>query len=47
MVLPPMRYNDNFGAMWVRATDTTITFQFYAITNDGELIDAYTLSASS
>jgi len=35
------RYNDDNGAMWVQATDTAVTFQFFSIANGGELIDSY------
>ncbi len=36
-----VRYNDDFGAMWVQATETAVTFQFFSLTNGGELIDSY------
>jgi hypothetical protein len=40
-----VRYCDDYGAMWVEATETSLTFQFYSITNGGALIDSYTLSS--
>lgn len=42
-VLPAshVRFNDDYGAMRVEATETTITFEF--VTRDGQLIDRYTL----
>ncbi len=39
-----LRYAKDYGAMWVEATETTLTFQFYSIANGGALIDSYTLS---
>jgi tartrate-resistant acid phosphatase type 5 len=37
-----VRYNADFGAMLVKATDTTILFEFY--NRSGALIDSFTLS---
>ena len=42
-----IRYNDSVGAMLVEATETAVTFQFYAIANDGELIDSFVLSTDN
>ncbi len=36
-----VRYNGDNGAMWVQATETAVTFQFFSLTNGGELIDSY------
>ncbi len=38
-----VRYNDDYGAMLVRATDAYVNFQF--ITRTGIIIDSYTLGA--
>lgn len=38
------RYNDDYGAMRVTADLTQITFDFYAVTDGGTLIDSYTLT---
>ena len=40
-----VRYSDNYGAMLVTATATTITYQFVAI--DGQVIDTFTQSGCS
>ncbi len=40
-----MRYNDDFGTMYVVANNAGITFQFYSITNGGTLIDQYTIGS--
>jgi tartrate-resistant acid phosphatase type 5 len=37
------RYNADYGAMLVTATDSRITFEFYSISNGGTLIDSYSL----
>ncbi|MGB0386736.1 MAG: metallophosphoesterase family protein [Ardenticatenaceae bacterium] len=39
-----VRYCDDYGAMWVEASDTSLTFQFYSITNGGALIDSYRMT---
>lgn len=39
-----IRYNADYGAMLVEATETWITFYF--VTRTGELIDSYTITAS-
>lgn len=39
-----VRYNDDYGAMRVQATETTLQFEF--INRSGELIDAYALSTN-
>jgi hypothetical protein len=36
------RYNQDYGAMWVKATWDLMTFQF--ITRDGVVVDTWTLS---
>ena len=38
-----VRFNEDYGAMRVEASETTITFEF--VTRDGELIDRFTLSS--
>ncbi len=40
-----VRFSDDYGAMLVEATSEQITFQFY--TRAGELVDTYTITASS
>jgi hypothetical protein len=39
-----VRYNGNFGALIVEATDASMTFGFWSIANGGTLIDSYTLN---
>lgn len=39
-----VRYKDDNGAMWVQATETAVTFQFFSIANGGELIDSYEIT---
>ena len=39
------RYNRNFGAMLVEATEQFITFEFYSVFEGGTLIDSYTIEA--
>ena len=38
-----MRFNENYGAMRINATSTSLTFQFYAITDGGQLVDSFTV----
>jgi Ca2+-binding RTX toxin-like protein len=38
-----VRYNADFGALLVQASDSTITFEFWSTTNGGKLIDSYTI----
>lgn len=38
------RYNTNYGAMLVEATETGLTFEFYSIFDGGTLVDRYSLS---
>ncbi|MBI5667845.1 MAG: metallophosphoesterase [Chloroflexi bacterium] len=38
------RYNRNYGAMRVDATETSLTFAFYSINDGGTLIDHFVLS---
>jgi hypothetical protein len=40
-----VRYNQDFGAMLVEATEDYITFEFYSIFEGGTLIDSYTIQA--
>jgi hypothetical protein len=42
-----VRYNEDFGAMLVEATEEYITFEFYSIFEGGTLIDSYTITSSS
>lgn len=37
------QFNDNYGALLVQASDTSITFEFVSIDNGGTVIDTYTL----
>ena len=37
------QFDQNYGTMLVRATDTTITFEFYSIDGGGTLIDTFTI----
>ena len=39
------RYNSNYGAQKITASDTTLTFEFFSIENGGQLIDSVTLAA--
>jgi hypothetical protein len=39
------RYNDDYGALLVTASAGSITFEFYAITDGGTLVDTYTISS--
>jgi hypothetical protein len=39
------RYNANYGAMLVTASDDEITFEFWSIAGGGTLIDSYTIEA--
>ncbi len=39
------RYSADYGAQKVVASDTSITFEFYSITNNGTLVDSYTVAA--
>jgi len=39
------RYNRNFGAMLVEATEDYMTFEFYSVYEGGTLIDSYTIEA--
>jgi hypothetical protein len=39
-----IRYNRNYGAMKVSASDTSLTFEFYSVDDGGTLIDSYTIS---
>jgi hypothetical protein len=36
-----VRFNADYGAQWIEATDRTLTFKFYD--RAGALIDSYTL----
>ncbi len=38
-----VRYNANYGAMLVTASDESITFEFYSIGDGGTLVDSYTI----
>jgi hypothetical protein len=38
-----VRYNGDYGAMLIQASDATITFQFWSIADGGTLIDSYTI----
>jgi hypothetical protein len=38
------RYNHNYGAMRIKAMDTSLTFEFYSIADNGTLVDSYTIS---
>ena len=38
-----VRYNDAHGAIWAQASDTALTFQFWAVTGGGTLVDAVTV----
>lgn len=38
-----VRYAHDYGAMWVEATSTSLTLQFYSIANGGALVDSYIL----
>jgi hypothetical protein len=40
-----VRYNENYGAMLVAASEDYFNAEFYSITCDGELIDSYTIEA--
>jgi hypothetical protein len=40
-----VRYNDDFGALFVEATQDRMTFQF--VTRAGEVVDTFTLTGSS
>lgn len=39
-----VRYNNNYGAMLIKATASNLVIEFYAITGGGQLIDRYTLT---
>lgn len=39
-----VRYNGNFGAMLITASETGILFEFYSIDSGGSLIDSYTIT---
>ncbi len=41
-----VRYNGNYGAMLVEATETYVTFEFYAISGGGTLVDRHTILAN-
>jgi Ca2+-binding RTX toxin-like protein len=48
LVDPPIagsaaRYNSNFGALLIQASDATMTFDFYSVTGGKTLIDSYTI----
>ena len=38
-----VRYDANYGALQVNATDTSINFQFWSVAGGGSLIDSYTV----
>jgi hypothetical protein len=38
-----MRFHEDFGAVLVEASETSITFEAWAIADDGQLIDSFTL----
>jgi hypothetical protein len=38
-----VRYNEDYGAMLVTATAASVTFEFYAVTDGGTLIDTHTI----
>ena len=38
-----IRYNSDYGAMLIQASDATITFEFWSVANGGTLIDSYTI----
>jgi myo-inositol-hexaphosphate 3-phosphohydrolase len=41
------QYNSDYGSMLISASENSITFQFYSITNGGTLIDSFTMSKAS
>jgi Ca2+-binding RTX toxin-like protein len=41
-----VRYNADFGALLVQASDSTMKFEFWSTTNGGKLIDSYTIDRS-
>jgi hypothetical protein len=38
-----IRYNSDYGAMLIQASDATITFEFWSAASGGTLIDSYTI----
>jgi len=42
-----VRYNDDYGAMLIEASENSIAFQFYSIEGGGTLVDSYTLFSNA